>query len=247
MQKEHAFQQKEALQNRRLLYLSIGISILLIVLLLLFLQYKIIKNNYQTRELKHQLLRNQMNPHFLFNVLGAIQSFIYTNNPIKAGDFLSSFAALVRAILDNSTQEYVPLSKEIEWLENYVSLQALRFDEHLNYTIDIDPLLQNQEILIPPMLMQPIIEYVLEHGFKNIDYQGYLYIKMSLNNGAIDILIKDNGVGFDTPKTHVSHAIKITKERIDLLNKKKVKNITFETLSTPQKGTTVNFHLPFEN
>ncbi|MGH1339219.1 MAG: histidine kinase [Aureispira sp.] len=251
LKQQQAFQEKEAIQSKKLLYLTIGMSILFLTLFFLFFQYKAIKNNYQTRELKYQLLQNQMNPHFLFNVLGAIQSFIYTNNPIKAGDFLSSFALLVRSILDNSTQEYIPISKEIEWLENYVSLQALRFGEHLDYTIDIDPALQNQAFLIPPMLIQPIIENSLEHGFKNIDYQGYLNIKMTLVEKTINILIKDNGVGYDPTKTgqgkeHISHATRITKERIDWLNKKNTKNITFETLSAPQKGTIVNFHLPLD-
>ncbi|MGH1339218.1 MAG: histidine kinase [Aureispira sp.] len=244
-----AFQQKEALQNRRLLYLSIGISILLVVLLLLFLQYKTTKNNAQTRELKYQLLRNQMNPHFLFNVLGAIQSFIYTNNPIKAGDFLSSFATLVRAILDNSTQEYISITKEVEWLENYLSLQALRFGDQLEYILEIDPSLQEEEFIIPPMLLQPILENALEHGFKDIDYKGHLIIKMSLVADAIEILVQDNGVGFDltqqpSNKEHVSHATRITKERIDLLNKKNTKNITFKTNSVLQQGTTVTFQVP---
>ncbi|MGH1337643.1 MAG: histidine kinase [Aureispira sp.] len=245
------FQEKEALQNRRLLYLTIGLSVLLVILLLLYVQYKTIKSNLQTRELKYQLLRNQMNPHFLFNVLGAIQSFIYTNNPIKAGDFLSSFATLVRAILDNSTQELISITKEIEWLENYVALQALRFGEQLDYSIEIDPALQGQDFLIPPMLMQPIIENALEHGFKDIPYKGLLSIKMTLEDEGIQILVKDNGVGFNVNeekvnKQHVSHATRITKERIDLLNKKNAENITFKTRSIPKKGTTVIFHLPLE-
>ena len=130
-------------------------------------------------------------------------------------------------------------------------MQALRFGEQLEYTLEIDPVLKEQEFMIPPMLVQPIIENALEHGFKDIDYKGHLNIKMDLVENALEILIQDNGVGFDahqetSPKEHVSHATRITKERIDLLNKKNSKPITFQTTSVPQQGTTVTFHLPLE-
>lgn len=250
LHQEKEFQAKMASQNRSLFYLSLGLGCLLVALLLVLLQYNRIKSSYKTRELKYKLLRNQMNPHFLFNVLGAIQSFIYTNNPIKAGDFLSSFATLVRAILDNSSQEYVPITKEIEWLENYVALQALRFEGELEYVIEIDPELKNQDFLLPPMLIQPIVENALEHGFKNIDYKGLLKIQMKLVEHTVQITIQDNGVGFDpaapaAKEGHISHATKITKERIDLLNKKNAEKISFTLQSAPQQGTTATFIIPF--
>lgn len=250
LQKEKEHQAKVASQNRRLFYLSIGIGLLLVVLLLIVLQYNRAKSNYKTRELKYQLLRNQMNPHFLFNVLGAIQSFIYTNNPIKAGDFLSSFANLVRAILEHSNQEYIPINKEIEWLENYVALQALRFEGELEYSLDIDPELKTQDVLLPPMLIQPIVENALEHGFKDLDYKGLLSIKMQLVENTVHIQIQDNGVGFDpaapsAKEGHTSHATRITKERIALLNKKNTEKISFNLQSAPQQGTTASFIIPF--
>lgn len=251
LHQEKEFQAKMASQNRKLFYLSLGLGGLLVALLLVLLQYNRIKSSYKTRELKYKLLRNQMNPHFLFNVLGAIQSFIYTNNPIKAGDFLSSFATLVRAILDNSSQEYIPINKEIEWLENYVALQALRFEGELDYSIELDPALKNQDFLLPPMLIQPIVENALEHGFKNIDYKGLLNIQMKLVEHTVQITVQDNGAGFDpaapsAKEGHNSHATKITKERIDLLNKKNTKKITFSIQSAPKKGTTATFIIPLE-
>lgn len=250
LQQAQTFAVAEATQNRRLLYLAIGAAILLIGLLLLLLQYRTIKSAVQNKELKFQLLRNQMNPHFLFNVLGAIQSFIYTSKPVQAADFLSSFAELVRAILDHSNKEYITVAKEVEWLENYVALQALRFGKNLQYTIEVDPQLKQQEFLIPPMLIQPMIENALEHGFKDIDYQGHLTIKMVRLDQSIEILIEDNGVGFDpsnpTSSTteYTSHATRITKERIALINRKHSEKISFTTRSAPQEGTTVRFHLP---
>ncbi len=111
--------------------------------------------------------------------------------------------------------------------------------------------LHHQDFMIPPMLVQPIIESALEHGFKDIDYKGNLNIKMSLIENTLEILIQDNGVGFDpnqpvSDRKHLSHAIRITKEHIALLNKKSTKNITFQTTSIPQQGTTVTFNLPLE-
>lgn len=251
LKREQVFAAAEAAQNKRLLYLSTGLAVLLVGLLLLLMQYQAIKNRVQNKELKFQLLRNQMNPHFLFNVLGAIQSFIYTSNPVKAADFLSSFAELVRSILDNSSKEYITIAKEVEWLENYVSLQALRFGKHLKYTIDIDPELQQHEFLIPPMLIQPVVENALEHGFKDIDYEGHLTIKMTRLDDCIEIQIEDNGVGFDPQNPtnsntkHTSHATRITKERIALINRKHKEQISFTTTSIPQQGTSVRFHIPF--
>jgi len=169
---------REASQNKLLFYVASGAALLILLLsFLLVKQYKRNANNL-TNELKYRLLRNQMNPHFLFNALAAIQSFVYKNKPLEAGDYLSSFATLMRAILDNSTQEYISVAKELEWLENYLSLQLLRFDNSFEYTIHLDENITKETTLIPPMLIQPFIENALEHGLKNLDYKG----KIDVNN-----------------------------------------------------------------
>lgn len=250
--KEQELQQKEVLRSRQLLYLSIGIAFLIFIISLLILrQYK--SNATATNnELKSKLLRNQMSPHFLFNSLVAIQSFVYTNNPIKAGDYLSSFAALMRAILDNSSQEYITITKELQWLENYLSLQLLRFKDKFEYQINLDEHIDADNTLIPPMLIQPFIENSIEHGLKKLDKKGLISIRIQQKEDTLWIEVKDNGLGISNKpssqhKTHQSRALIITKERLTFLNKKLSKKIDFDIKSSANNGTIISFQIPFKS
>lgn len=249
--KERDFQKLEATKSKQLFYITLVVLLLLLVLsFLLIRQYKA-NANHLTSQLKFQLLRNQMNPHFLFNALVAIQSFVYENKPLEAGDYLSSFATLMRAILDNSMQEYISTEKELEWLENYLSLQLLRFDNRFEYSITVDKNISLKDTLIPPMLIQPFVENALEHGLKNLEHKGKIEVRLHLVNGQLQIDVQDNGVGFDanhkTKKNHLSHALNITKERLAFLNKKLTNKIFFEIQSEVQKGTLISFAIPFRN
>ena len=178
-------------------------------------------------QLEQKLLRSQMNPHFIFNSLSSIQSFIFESDPIKAGSYLSRFADLIRAILYNSREEYVLLEKEIKTLENYLDLQQLRYNNKFDYDIDVDPLLDPEGFLIPPMLAQPFIENSIEHGIKYIQEKGQISLSFTLMNDAILFIIIDNGIGIQAAKKlkenkstgHKSLATIITRERIDIFNK----------------------------
>jgi LytS/YehU family sensor histidine kinase len=247
---EKDFEKLRANRNRLLLYLSIlAILLVLIISFLLIRQYKT-NAALLTNQLKHRLLRNQMSPHFIFNSLVAIQNFIYKKDPIQAGEYLASFAQLIRAILENSTEEYIPLEKEVQWLENYLKLQLLRFDNSFDYTIDIDENIDLENMLIPPMLTQPFIENALEHGLSQLDYRGKVAVKISLSDDVLHINVSDNGIGLEAsnkeksdPK-HTSLALKITKERLHFLNKKRGKSMFFNIKNLNSKGTLVSFSLP---
>lgn len=248
--KEKELEKLRANTNQNLLYLAIiAIAIILIISILLMQQYKT-NATHLTNQLKHRLLRNQMSPHFIFNSLVAIQNFVYKKAPIKAGEYLASFAQLIRAILENSMEEYIPIEKEIQWLDNYLQLQLLRFDNSFNYTIDLDKSIDLENMLIPPMLTQPFIENAIEHGLKELDYKGEIRIKMSLRDEILHIEVRDNGVGLELAnarkdeKKHQSLALKITKERLNFLNKKRGKNIFFNMKNLDSKGTLVSFSLP---
>lgn len=233
-----------------------GIFILIIfALLLAYLlvrQYKL-KTSQQMLQLKHQLLRNQMNPHFIFNALTNIQKFVYQNAPIQAGKYLSSFSRLIRGILENSREEYISLKKEKEWLENYLNLQILRFKDRFEYQIKIDPTLNLSTCLIPPMLIQPFIENALEHGLKGIKHWGILNVDFTKLDTCLQISIKDNGLGFSEEHHTEQHrnrrslAIKITKERLDFINQKRNSKIYFNIDSVLSKGTLVTFSIPLKN
>ena len=237
-------------QKYYILILIIAIGLITAVGFILFRQNKIVAKT-RTVELEQRLLRTQMNPHFIFNSLTAIQSFVYKSDPRQAGKFLSSFATLVRAILDNSREEYISLTKELKWLANYLELQKLRFDNRFEYTIHIGDEIIPENIEIPPMLTQPFIENALEHGFRNISYLGQLDIYFELKGNSLEITIKDNGIGLSTetqpsPSNHVSHAIPITKERLLLLNKNKREKIIFSMESNDRQGVSVRFTVPLE-
>lgn len=237
--------------ERQAIYLII---LILLVLSLVGAGFFILRNRKLRAQAKHiqleqRLLRSQMNPHFIFNSLTAIQSFFYKNEPKEAGKFLSAFAQLIRTILDNSRTEYILLSKEIEWLENYLKLQLLRFENRFSYTIHYAENMAIDFIQVPPMLIQPFIENALEHGFSDIDYLGELHVYFSLENDELRVIIEDNGVGLQHSKgfsgqKHVSVATAITKERLNYLNRNQSKSIVFEVRTRENGGTIVDFKIP---
>lgn len=246
----------EKLKASKSILFAGGLSIVLILVLLvafLFLRQNKIKASTQTLELKHKLLRNQMNPHFIFNSLIAIQNYIYKSEAKVAVKFISSFAKLIRAILENSRSEQITLSKEIQWLENYLKLQLLRFENKFDYTIDIADDLDLDLTLIPPMLTQPFIENALEHGLKSLSYQGRLDIKFTKEANQLIVSIQDNGIGLEQSnlktnkkESHISLATLITQERLSFLNKKAPKKIYFNIQKRSTNGTLVLFKIPYK-
>lgn len=242
-------------------YFIFGLVALL--LLCLGVAYLIIFRNKlkhtQTRvKLEQKLLRSQMNPHFIFNALTAIESFIYKNEPREAGKYLSGFARLMRLILENSREDYVSLEKEINTLEHYLNLQKLRYDNAFSYTINIDENIDISAITIPPMLAQPFIENSIEHGLKNIGRHGEIALNFILKDNELVFEARDNGIGFERSMAiknkesgHRSMATTITLERLKNLNRNKSKKIKW--LSEDIKdhidnvlGSRVVFTIPFK-
>lgn len=190
--------------------------------------------------LKQKLLRAQMNPHFLFNTLTSIQGYMIDNDIRKAGEFLSRFAKLIRNILDNTATEWVPVAKEVYTLENYLELQKSRYQDKFDFRIEVDHLIDQDELLIPPMLAQPVIENSIEHGFRQMERTGHLEIRLSLlQNIPITLLklhqkgylvsleIVDNGIGRDKSEEsrknlwegHSPMATSIIRERMKVLGR----------------------------
>lgn len=198
-------------------------------------------------------LKLQMNPHFIFNAMGAIQHYMMTNDSKKAGNYLARFSSLMRSILENSRQEYISLDEEIEMLESYLILQCLRQEGGFKYQIEVDEQLDPEMIAIPPMFAQPFIENAVEHGIAHLKGGGEISILFCLAEKTIRMEIIDNGIGIKQSvknkplqKTkHRSLATTITKERIALYQKSLKKDIRFEIQSL-EKGTQVVFHLPYQ-
>lgn len=213
--------------------------------------FRIREKQLQTEQ---KLLRSQMNPHFVFNALIAIQSFIFKNEPKEAGRYLSKFAKLMRQFLQNTRQDYILLSQELETLEHYMELQRLRFDDAFDFSISCDESFDSEEIKLPPMMAQPFIENAIEHGFKGISYKGKIKVNYILKDEALEISIRDNGVGINKSSNNLKHkslATVITRERLKSLSKRghsyKLSIHDISDMTKNKTGTLVSLSVPYIN
>jgi len=185
-----------------------------------------IKQQRREAEMSQTLLRAQMNPHFVFNAMSVIQSYIYENDTVNSSKFLVNFSRLMRLILENSPKEFIPLDTEIEILQKYLETQKLRFEDRFEFDIRVSEDINTEYAMIPPMITQPFIENAIEHGQLQTIEGGFIRITFAKVNDLLQIIIEDNGIGRKgselnkKSKAHKSMAMNITKERIDNLNKK---------------------------
>lgn len=248
----------QAAMKQQRIYI-IGLSVILIFLLLLgilILRQKNLQVRFKTIELEQKLLRTQMNPHFIFNSLCAIQDYMYSNNAKVAGDFLSRFAALMRQILENSRAEYVTIDKEVSMLTNYLEIQKLRFERKFIYEIDVDPSIDTEIFAIPPMLTQPFIENAIEHGLLPKKGKGKIVIRFQLQNKLLTIEVEDNGIGREKTENQKEEHQKtslstiLTRERLAYLKNQTGKDISFFIYDMKKNGipsgTRVTFRIPYQ-
>lgn len=183
--------------NKQKLYLNALLVILVLGILLSFLA---IRNNrlrarYSRIDLEQRLLRAQMNPHFIFNSLCAVQDFILAGKPQEANTFLTKIAKLMRCILENTREEFISLERDLETLRLYLDIQKLRFEKDFEYNIVLDESIDPENISVPPMLAQPCVENSIEHGLLPSDKKGMISIVYTLRNGLMMLEVTDNGVG----------------------------------------------------
>jgi len=239
--------------------------ITIVFILFIVLAAGLILKNYWNRnkllqlqkesEMSQTLLRSQMNPHFIFNAMSVIQSYIYDNDPSKSSKFLVNFSRLMRLILENSSKEFITIETEIEILQKYLTTQKLRFEDRFAFEIKLDPNLSESETLIPPMITQPFIENSIEHGQLHTIENGFIEVTFSVDSGMLHIEIIDNGIGRKNAaknkksEEHHSMAMKITEERIAILNKKYISS-GFIHISDFDKenesGTIVDIKIPLK-
>lgn len=242
-----------------LVVLLVALAIILkITFILVILKLFRRKDKQRIIALEQRLLISQMNPHFVFNSLTAIQSYIFRNDPYQAGKYLANFSKLVRSILENSRLEQISIAKEVETITHYLELQALRFEGKFNYTIDVAPEIDQEHMFLPPMLAQPFIENAIEHGIIHLSSKGFISIRFILSEPHILLEVEDNGIGieksteFNTKKReeHKSLATRITQERIRNLRKAFGKGIKMEIEDLRQQnyekesGTLIRFTIP---
>ena len=248
-----------ALKSDKQLSTIISIVIVLISIIIIvvfyFRQLKI-KQQRQEIEMSQTLLRTQMNPHFIFNAMSVIQSYIYENDPNKSSKFLVSFSKLIRLILENSPKEFIPLDTEIDILDKYLQTQKMRFENRFDFKIKVPENLIFKKVLIPPMITQPFIENSIEHGQLNIIENGHIEIEFEQRENMLFVRIQDNGIGrqesqkTSKKKDHKSMALDITKERVNILNKKYKSKATVmisDLTDDKYSGTVVELYLPLLN
>lgn len=176
--------------------------------------------------IERRLLQSQMNPHFIFNLLGNIQSMILKNDRLIAISYLGKFAKLTRQVLEQSRMDRICLELEIQTLKNYMDLQQLRLNHSFDYCVDMDETV-DPNVHIPPLLLQPFVENAIEHGLKPLAdlRHGFLKISFHLRMDAdvLECTITDNGIGLEESRSkkknapHTSLSTRITDERLALL------------------------------
>ncbi|MBE0661603.1 MAG: tetratricopeptide repeat protein [Bacteroidales bacterium] len=258
LKQENNIQELRLNESRIITYGFAMLSLAIIIIAFLLIQRSKLYASHKNALLEQKLFRTQMNPHFIFNALNAIQSFVYKNEPAEAGKYLSNFARLIRLVLTNSREEYITLDNEIRTLEYYLQLQRLRFNNRFEYNIIIDAAIHRELIMVPPMLAQPFIENSIEHGIQHLSTQGNIDIEFKIIDKWIYFNIQDNGIGINQSKLnsqeqfikHDSLALTITEERLKLLNKNNPQKIELKIIETlnensEAKGTSITFNIPY--
>lgn len=233
------------IRQQRTLITSLGALYLLAgFLTLLYLRHTRLRARYSQMDLEQRLLRTQMNPHFIFNSLCAIQDLILANKPQKANAFLTKIARLMRNILENSREEYIALDKEIETLKLYMDVQQLRFDNGFNYEIVVDKNIDPENVSVPPMLAQPCVENSIEHGLLPRGENGRINVSYSLKDGLMMLEVTDNGIGRDKASElkpqmkKESVSTKLTEKRLEHFRKSlREKQISYEIIDLYDNGT----------
>lgn len=183
-------------------------------------------------------LKSQMNPHFIFNSLNSIDSFIINNEPEIASDYLTKFSKLMRSILEYSNQDTISLDDELNSLQVYLKMEQMRFKNKFKFHIDVDDSIDKQKTMIPTMVIQPFVENAIWHGLIQKNQCGSIEIKASHRNSKLQIDIIDDGIGRQKANAiksksatkRKSYGMRITKERMKLLEQLEGKGGSIEVI-----------------
>jgi tetratricopeptide (TPR) repeat protein len=251
--------EKENTELRNIFQTYIIIGFIVLLALGAFIIYnrwkqRNIRQLQREAEMNQTLLRSQMNPHFVFNAMSVIQSYIYENDTKNSTKFLINFSKLMRLILENSSKEFIPLGTEIDILNKYLETQKLRFGDRFEYEVTVNDQLLQEEAVIPPMITQPFIENAIEHGQLHTIDGGFIHVRFTKDEEMLHVTIEDNGIGRKSSANnkksaeHKSMAMKITQDRINNLSYKykilgRMEIADYD--KEKETGTLVNIYLPY--
>jgi hypothetical protein len=213
--------------------------------------------NMQLSQLEMKALKAQMNPHFIFNCMNSINSYILENDKKKASDYLTKFSTLIRLILENSDKQKINLADELTMLETYIQLEQNRLDNKFDYHIDVDPFIKTTSFEIPSLILQPFVENAIWHGLIYKTGRGTINISIKKSSNQLICIIEDDGIGRSNAAllkqqqsvTHTSMGMKVTEDRLKILNqlnleKASVKIVDLFNGSNESQGTRAEITIP---
>lgn len=255
LQREKELNAKELRNQKRITW-----TLVLVILVLTLSSFLVYRSSREKRKANMLLalksLRSQMNPHFIFNSLNSVNSFIAQNDERKANKYLSDFAQLMRAVLENSKYEFVSLASEIDIISLYLKLEHFRFSDKFDYTLKIDDDIRGLEIEIPPMLIQPYIENAIWHGLRYKEEKGFLNVEVLRKNDYLLVTVSDNGIGrkhsqelkTKHQRESSSTGLRNTLGRLDIINEiyRTRFSVNIEDMDKENAtGTVVELKIPF--
>ncbi len=256
LKKEKEISQLKSQKLFTLLVLSMVVFVFVIIILVFVFQRRKTKTSIELDQTKTRLLRSQMSPHFLFNSLMSIQSFLIEGDVKGASKYLSLLARLMRLLLTYSRESFITLAQEIEITEYYLATEKLRFGDKIDYKIEVAYDIDKNDILIPPLMIQPALENSIVHGLMPCNQNGKLLLKFSKTENVLKVTIEDTGVGFKSERSKSLHTKRsfstdIIKERISLIKRRFKISITYsiEEINNDEHdcpGTRVVFNFPQE-
>lgn len=243
-----------------------AIIILLLAFILWYFRFIIDQENKKREALSNQMLLDRlesqalqsvMHPHFMFNALNSIQHFLNANDRLQANRYLSRFAKLMRINLNAGTKGYISIEDEVERLQHYLSLEALRLENVFTYDFEIDANLIPNATFIPAMLLQPYVENALWHGLATVETNGHLWVRFKwIDAQRIEVCIEDDGIGTKNGSSHKktsphrSQAIEIIRKRLEVFSRQF--GVDFAAIHSELKpenldrpGHVVSIQLPF--
>ncbi len=252
IEKEETAEQELALQRKKngittRNYLLVIVVILALAIWFYWSRVKTV-NKYKLNLIRQESLKSQVRPHFIFNVMNSIQTLILKDDSEGATIYLSDFSSLMRKNLEAFSENWISFKDEMELTTLYLKLEKLRFKDKLNYTIEIDESIEMNQIQVPPMFIQPLVENAIIHGIMPSEFPGKVELSIKRNaENQLELNIIDNGVGYEPSKdkdeTHKSVGLSLTRERLKLWNAKnelKIQNLKSEEKQGSEINITIN-------
>lgn len=258
--KESLVEEKAKRQTQFAIFSAIAIILIIILILVIYNRMQVKKRltlQKEVAEYEQKALHLQMNPHFVFNCLGAISSFIVQNGTDSALKYLSKFSKLMRLTLEYSKGSLIPIDKEIESLQNYLELEQLRFHNKFEFHIAASSKVEFN-MGLPPLLIQPFVENAVLHGMVPKEGNGHINVTFDVENGQLICTVTDDGIGLSESKhlkensvtAHKSMALEITKKRLEIMESTTSKAAQIEIIELEnnhkKSGTRVILRLPVQ-